>query len=142
MKRLKIVLFFVIVTICIGCDLNDDDNTNFSYQLVKIEEVDLPEEFIRGKTYDIEVSYFRPTNCHSFEGFDFTRSENIRTIGAIHIVLDREDCENLQDETLSQASFRFFVGEEESYVFRFWQGRNEEGENQFLIIEIPVVAQS
>ena len=47
---------------------------------------------------------------------------------------------NYQDQYKEKAaSINFIVGLEDSYVFRFWQGRDDQGENQFLIREIPVV---
>jgi hypothetical protein len=45
----------------------------------------------------------------------------------------------IETDDLLEVSFDFFVGQEESYVFKFWQGENENGDNQCLIVEVPVV---
>ncbi|GGX29892.1 hypothetical protein [Aquimarina muelleri] len=138
MRRIKIVFIFFLVTIFIGCS-NDDDGTRFFYELVSVHEVTLPDQFNRGETYTISVSYYRPTDCHSFSGFDYNRLGNERTVSIVNLVIDEYNCKELEEKDLIEASFDFFVGQEDSYVFRFWQGRNENGDNQFLIIEVPVL---
>ncbi len=139
MKNIKIVALFIF-TICLSSCLNDDDaGINFSYELVPIEEVSIPDQFIRGETYEITVSYFRPSDCHSFSGFDYDRLSNERTVSVVNVVVNDRICENLEQTDLVNVSFNFLVGFEDSYVFRFWQGRNDQGENQFLVMEIPVV---
>ncbi|WP_378180591.1 hypothetical protein [Aquimarina sp. SS2-1] len=139
MKKIQIIAL-IILTCCLSSCLNDDnDGIIFSYELVPIEEVDIPDQFIRGETYEITVSYFRPSDCHSFSGFDYDRLANERTVSVVNVVVNDRECEDLAQTDLIDASLNFLVGIEESYVFRFWQGRNDQGENQFLIREVPVV---
>ncbi len=140
MKKVKLTLAFFLVALFTGC-LDDDDNIPFFYDAVAIEEVIIPDEFTRGETYKITVSYFRPSTCHSFSGFDYGGFGNERTVAVFNIVIDDDTtpCENLERTELVEASFTFFVGRENSYVFRFWQGRDDQGNNQFLTIEVPVV---
>ncbi|WP_438710554.1 hypothetical protein ACSTS3_17070 [Aquimarina muelleri] len=137
MRRIKIIFAFFLVTIFIGC--SNDDETRFSYELVTVQKATLPDQFNRGETYTINVSYFRPTNCHSFSGFDYDRLGNERTVSIVNLVVNEGNCKEVEKKDLIEASFDFFVGQEDSYVFRFWQGRNENGDNQFLIIEVPVL---
>ncbi|MEW7289405.1 hypothetical protein [Aquimarina sp. 2304DJ70-9] len=137
MRIIKKILAFFLVTALMGC--SGDDNTNFFYDLVSIEEVVLPEAFNRGETFKITVSYFRPSDCHSFAGFDYNRLGNERTVAVVNVIVDQENCRNLERVDLIDVSFDFLVGQEDSYVFRFWQGKNENGDNQFLTIEVPVV---
>lgn len=140
MRKVKIILTFFLATIFSGC-LNDDDNIPFFYDGVAIEEVTIPDQFTRGETYEITVSYFRPSTCHSFSGFDYDGFGNERTVAVINVVIndDTTTCEDLQNTDLKEESFTFFVGGEDSYVFRFWQGRDDQGNNQFLTIEVPVM---
>ncbi|MCK8523209.1 hypothetical protein M0D21_16640 [Aquimarina sp. D1M17] len=137
MKRIKTVLVCLLATFLIGCDL-DDDNTNFFYELVSIESVSVPDSFTRGETYTIDVNYFRPSSCHGFAGFDYNRFANERTVSVVNLVVNPDNCEDLGTTELIEQSFDFVVGIENSYVFRFWQGRDDDGNNQFLTIEVPV----
>ncbi|MBW1294076.1 hypothetical protein [Aquimarina litoralis] len=139
MKRIKIIAL-IILTSCLSSCLSDDDSgISFSYELVPIEQIDIPEQFTRGQTYEITVSYFRPSDCHSFSGFDYDRVSNERTVSVVNVLVNDRECEDLAETDLIDASINFLVGFENSYVFRFWQGRDAQGENQFLVREIPVV---
>lgn len=137
MKRIKIILVFFIVVIFGGCS-DDDDETSFFYELVTVQDALVPEQFNRGEIYTITVSYLRSSNCHSFAGFDYDKLGNERTVSVINLVVDREDCQELDMTDPLEVSFDFLVGEEDAYIFRFWQGKDENGDNQFLIIEVPV----
>ncbi|MDY8137172.1 hypothetical protein [Aquimarina sp. 2201CG5-10] len=139
MKEIKIFLIIAITFCFTGCSLDDDERTSFFYELVPIEAVNIPDEFERGRTYQITTSYFRPSTCHSFSGFDYDRLSNERTVSVVNVVFEDRPCDNLDQTDTIDVSFDFFVGNEDSYVFRFWQGRNDQGENQFLTIEVPVV---
>jgi len=140
MKKIKIIALILLTSCLTSCLTSDDSGINFSYELVPIEEVDIPDIFIRGETYKIKVSYFRPSNCHSFSGFDYDRLSNERTIAVVNVVVNNDlNCEILENTNLIDSSINFIVGSEDSYVFRFWQGRDTQGENQFLTIEVPVV---
>ncbi len=138
MRRIKIISVFLLLVAFTGC-LDDDDGTNFFYELVTVEEVEIPQQFNRGETYTITVSYFRPSDCHSFAGFDYNRLSNERTVAVVNVVVDEGDCRDLDSANMVKQSFDFFVGSEDSYIFRFWQGKDDNGDSQFLIVEVPVV---
>jgi len=100
----------------------------------------LPDRFIRGETVEITVSYLRPSSCHSFSGFELEGTENERTVAIINVVIDDNTvCENLRESDLRSESFTFMVGLQNTYIFKFWQGKDAEGNNIFLTKEINVV---
>lgn len=136
MKKVsKITL--IILCICFTSCLNDDDGINFFYEGLPIASAELPEELVKDSTYTIKVSYFRPTSCHLFEGFDYQKNRNERTISAIALVSDANTCETYSEPREEETSFNFLVGDESSYIFKFWQGRATDGSSKFLIIEVP-----
>ena len=116
----------------------DDDGTSFSFEILPVESVDIPEEFELGETYPITVSYFRPTTCHAFKEFYYLKENNERTVAPITYVFDNNDCEIL-DDNLVEATFNFKVTSNGSYIFKFWQGEDADGETQYLTIEVAVV---
>lgn len=120
-----------------SCSVNDDQ-PNFSFEILPIESVDIPTEFALGETYPITVSYFRPSTCHFFHEFYYSKENNERTVAAIDVVYDQNNCETLED-VLVESTFNFIVTSNGSYIFKFWQGEDMNGENQYLIIEVPVI---
>jgi len=139
-KNLKIILTFVSVVIFLGCS-KDDDNIPFFYDAIAISDVVIPDEFTRGETVEIIVSYLKPSTCHSFSGFDYGGVGNERTVAVINVVIDTNEtqCQDLKENETREESFTFFVGLENSYIFRFWQGKDEQGNNIFLNKEVKVI---
>lgn len=134
MKKFLILSF--LATVLFSCSL-DDDSVNFSADVLPIESVDIPDEFTLGEVYPITVTYARPTNCHSFREFYYAKHNNERTVAVINTVFERNDCVDLIDETLT-ATFDFQVTSNGSYIFKFWQGKDDNDDDIFLEIEVPV----
>ena len=134
MKKLLVLCSILILA---SCSINDD-GTNYSFEVLPVESVDIPDEFELGKTYPITISYLRPTTCYSFKEFYYLKENNERTVAPITYVFENNDCTDLED-TLVEATFNFIVTSNGSYIFKFWQGEDASGEDQYLIIEVPVV---
>jgi hypothetical protein len=128
-----------LALVSLSCSL-DDDQTNFQYATLKTVSANLPDTFELGRVYNIDVKLLRPNECTFSETFDvrrsFTDSTNIRTVSAIGIVLDEDECAEANDEI--QDTFRFEVLYTNPYIFRFYTGDDENGEAEFLEIEVPV----
>jgi hypothetical protein len=63
---------------------------------------------------------------------------NERTIAIQNIVQEESTCSTLTDE-LVYATLDFYVTNNGSYVFKFWQGVDDNLEDIFYEIEVPVV---
>ncbi|MDD7887222.1 hypothetical protein [Flavivirga sp. 57AJ16] len=133
----KFFVFCFTVLLFASCSI-DDDGPRFGYEILPVESVDIPNEFTLGETYPITVSYFRPSTCHAFKEFYYLKENNVRTVAPINYDFIRDDCETLENE-LVEATFNFIVTSNGSYIFKFWQGEDTDGEDQFLTIEVPVV---
>ncbi len=140
MKRLYVLLCAITLAgISVSCSI-DDDQTNFKYATLKTISASLPDTFELGRVYTIDVNLLRPDDCTFTETFDvrreFTDSTNIRTVAAIGIVLDKEECTEVNDSI--QDSFQFEVIYSKPYIFKFYTGDDENGEAEFLDVEVPV----
>jgi hypothetical protein len=137
-KVLMPLLLFVACSWFSSCDL-DDDSPNFYFTTLNVVEADVPEAFVFGKTYDIDVTYVRPNGCTFFEGFDVTKTaETDRDIVVIGSVLTDEDraCTEAVEEVV--ATLKFSVIYTEEYHFRFYTGDDENGNATFVEYTIPV----
>lgn len=133
----KQLLFCFSLLLLWSCSLDDND-TNFHFEFLPVESATLPDEFVLGNTYTIDYSYYRPSTCHGFHDLSYGISENQRTITVINIVYEENNCEPLTDE-LVERTFDFKVLYDQTYVFKFWQGEDEDGNDLFLTYEVPVV---
>jgi len=126
----------------VSCSL-DDDEANFHYEFVPVIAAEFPENFVLGSTYTIPVEFARPTECHFFSNFSFQRPDNTtRRIGVVNSVFTDRNCpETASEEAVKEMSFDFVVIYEGTYTFQFWSGENADGTNQYLEIQVPVVAE-
>lgn len=138
----KLVALSLALFLFASCSLDDDNSTNgglnFSFEILPIETVEIPDTFTLGQTYPIKVSYFKPSTCHAFKEFYYLKENNERTIAVIDYVFDNGNCQTLTDE-LVDATINFTATSKGAYIFKFWQGEDASGEDQYLIKEVPVI---
>ena len=67
--------------------IDDDNNNDYVLEVLPIESVDIPDEFVLGEVYPITVSYFRPSDCHGFRNFYYDKNLNERTVAIINYKL-------------------------------------------------------
>lgn len=139
MKKSLSILMLVIVSLSFNaCSLDDDDTTNFKYVNLKVLSAEVPEAFEYGEKYTIFVTYASPNTCTYFEGFDIHKHQlTEREVYPIGTELaGSNDCQESTEEV--EVSFDFEVIYKEDYLFKFWTGQNEDGEDQYIDIAVPV----
>lgn len=133
----KFLLLVLTIIPFIAC--SSDDDSGIMQDLAPTLSANLPESFVFGHLYDIEITYERPSSCHSFLGLDVSPNENEITIGVVTAFnTNSRNCMssgNLQ----ATATIKFVAERDDFYIFRFWQGKNQAGEDEFLTVEVPVM---
>jgi hypothetical protein len=135
MKNFILLLFAFALTT--SCDITEDDRPNFHYEILAVEDFEIPDTFDYLSTHEIKLYYKLPSNCHTFGGIYFERFLNERTVGIQSIVTNRANCLANEDEML-ETSFNFEVISKENYLFKFYKGKDANGNNIFEEVEIPV----
>ena len=137
---MKKILFLALVaglTVFNSCSV-DDNTADFQFEFIPIETVEMPEEFNFGDTHTISVTYKRPSTCHSFSNFQYIQETgNVRTVAVVNFVTSGNNCEALEEDFQTE-TFSFSVLDAEPYTFRFWQGKDDSGQDIYLIYEVPV----
>jgi len=132
----KLALFLFLYMSFTSC-LPEDDGPTYHLELLKIESVVIPDTLILGETHSLKISYKRPTSCHSFNDFYYEKYLNQRTIAVQSIVAEQSNCVPLTDQIV-EVNLDFIATNNGSYIFKFWQGKDANGEDIFLEIEVPV----
>lgn len=131
----KILLLSVLATF-LSCDIEGNDELNFSSELMSIQSVDIPEEFTFGQSHEITLNYTRPNDCYVFNRIlSQPEANNTRIIAVVDNVYNNQDCNQVAED--ASVSFNFNVTNTETYTFQFFQGI-QNGEDQYLIVEVPV----
>ena len=133
MKR----IFFVIFSFIIFVSCSNDDEPTYHYELLAIEDVILPENFEYGKIYEVSLKYIQPDDCYISSDVLYEYDSDIRNVAVISTVLDDKNC--FPSEFEDDISFKVQALQEETYIFKFWQGEDDNGEPIYLVKEVPVV---
>ncbi len=133
MKR----IFFVIFSFIIFVSCSNDDGPTYHYELLAIEDVILPENFEYGKIYEVSLKYIQPDDCYISSDVLYEYDNDIRNVAVISTVLDDKNC--FPSEFEDEISFKVQALQEGTYVFKFWQGEDDNGEPIYLVKEVPVI---
>ena len=134
-KILSLIAFFFLFNSCTPLG----DETNYLYEILPIDSVDIPTEFTLGQTYPITVRYNKPTTCHYFSTLYYEKDLNIRTIAVENAVKQTNNCQDLSAaDSATEYTFNFQVTSNGSYIFKFYQGKDANGQNIYLEYEVPV----
>jgi len=134
MKRY--ILILITVFAFSACTSNNND-TNYHFEYVPITDVNVPDEFLFGETYQITITYELPNGCYSFYSNDYIYENTSRIIGTIAIVDEESTCTQATVE--GQYTINVQARQSEDYTFKFWQGTDNQGVDQYLIVNVPVI---
>lgn len=140
MKKILLTLSFLFALLLTSCNLDDDSYRAPITVLVPIENVEIPEQFVYGETYEINLTYTIPNSCYVFNDIYYQSESNERTVAIICTVYEEPNC--LQEATSEEVSFNFMANSLDTYVFKFWQGEDENGNDMFYIVEVPVTEEA
>ena len=132
-------IFFVIFAVIISVSCSDDDSYSYHYELLAVEDAIVPEEFEYGRIYDIRVKYNVPDDCYVASEILYEYDGPARNIAVLSLVLDKDICEPLDLE--DELTVRVQALQTSRYIFRFWQGDDENGDPIYLVKEVPVLGQ-
>ncbi|MDO5510583.1 MAG: hypothetical protein Q4F57_07795 [Weeksellaceae bacterium] len=128
-------LLMGVIFILSSCNKQDDEWSNYSYVALKIDSISMPDSAQLGSAVAIRPYYQRMENCEQFYGFDYQRSDFERTVLAVGL---RNSVVQCGDTLTQQSQFTFQPLETGTYNFRFWNGRDAEGDNMFVNEEIVI----
>jgi hypothetical protein len=133
-KIIPLIALFLFLNSC-----STESAPSYSLVVLPIGSVDLPTEFTLGETYPITVHYNLPTTCHYFNNLYYQKYLNTRTIAIESAVENRSDCQSLSGaDTVDSFTFNFYVTNNGTYIFKFYNGKDNAGNDTYLQYEVPV----
>lgn len=140
----KLLILAVCVLAMTSCELESDE-PSLVPELAEVTDIDLPEFFEKGKSYNIEVTYVLPTACHIPQGLSATREavygsgrRKIYVAGIAAREYGAPECDQENDDLEKTASFRLLIDEDMPYTFFLWTGVDATGKNLYNEVEVPV----
>lgn len=143
-KMKKLLILAVCVFTFMSCELETDEPSLLP-ELAEVTAIDLPEFFVEGKSYNIEVTYVLPTACHIAQGLSATREavygsgrRKIFVAGVAAKEYGAPECQKESDDLEKTGSFRLIVDEDMPYTFFLWTGVDATGKDLYTEVEVPV----
>jgi len=128
----------MIVALTVTSCNDDDDYHEHHLEHVSVISAELPDEFTYGHTYRINVTIELPNSCYYYyDQYDYFYEGTSRLIYPIAHVDDDVAC--TQNITETTFSIPIQALQNEPYIFKFYQGEDDNGEDMFLTIEVPVI---
>lgn len=135
---MKKIIFLLSLFLVLNSCSTDDEGERYHFAILAVEQYDVPDSFTLDATYTITLKYYRPSSCHGRNRIYYEKNLNVRTIAIENVVFERNDCQPLNDE-LVEESFNFHVTNNGSYIFKFYKGKDVNGESVFEEVEVPVI---
>jgi len=139
MKRIKyLLIMFVALAATVSSCNDDNDYHDYHLEYIGVKSADVPDEFIFGRTYRIDVTIELPNSCYFYYNqYDYFYEGTSRLIYPITHVDDGVPC----TPNITETTFSIPVQalQYEPYIFKFYQGEDADGQDIFLTIEVPVV---
>ena len=99
---------------------------------------DIPDTLTYGEDSFITLSYLRPSTCHAFAGFNVIENEQEIKLSILNTVVQNgSNCEDLDNVTANE-TFEFLVEREDYYIFKIYEGLDEEGNEVYLTKEVMI----
>lgn len=133
MKKLFFLLTLIVVIS--SCSVGDDSNRNFT--LVPVYGVDVPAKFKLDSISNFKIRYKRQTDCQIFNGIYVAPTGNTLNIAVKIVELQESNCQ-ADNESVYEIPFRFQPTVSGTYVFKFWNGKDPNGVDQYMNSEIIV----
>lgn len=132
----KIILLFAGLLLFYSCLNNDDHRINYNYELLPIDSYTTPASFTYGEKDTIKVKYSLKNGCYGFDGIHYEYHDTVRVVAVRAFVALDEVC----TQAIIQNEYNLIVTatQEEDYVFKFYKGKDDNGENIFEEVIVPV----
>ena len=136
----KLLFFGFVIATSWSCSV-DPVNEGFHFEILPIKTVEMPTSVSYNEVYTINYTYIKPTTCYVYHDLYYVSEQNFRTIAVINTVINATEtlkCESLIEDIVER-SFTFYVENTfGTYIFRFWQGKDDNGHDTYLIFEVPI----
>jgi len=162
----KLIALFCLVFIGFSCTPEDDKPIEFRLELVPVESVRLPEFFIEGETYEIEMEYIRTSSCHfpnavrysqvneqeilyeetPIDPIEMVRNKTVVIVSVENIIFKGSNCdaEIPENKRIVKAVLKLKIDQPTGtiYTFQFLKERDNEGNPIYFIKEVMVITKN
>lgn len=132
----KLALLLLASFLFYSCLDSNDNSINYRYDFLPIKEAKTPASFTFGEKDTIIVKYNLPNSCYSFQEVYYQSKDSTRTVAITAYVALDKSCDEVSVE--EDAKIIVTASQKEDYIFKFFKGKDSNGDNIFDEVVIPV----
>ena len=132
----KILILFLTIGTLMSC-LSDNDDPNYDIILLPINSYTVPDEFNFGAKETVKVKFTLPDGCHAYHSVYYQYDGDARIIAVRAIKYKEDGCTDSLTE--KEVDIDIQIRQREDYILKFWKGKNDDDEDVFDEVTIPVV---
>ncbi|WP_019037246.1 hypothetical protein [Psychroflexus tropicus] len=130
------ILGFLSSIVLVSCEVNDDGFFQTS-QVSAILAANVPDTMVLGETYNLEITFQRDSNCHTFSSFDSAKQgDSLLFVRAITIFTQATNCNEESEGILREVDFTNDF--DSDFTFKFLSGETSEGEPVYIDKDVVV----
>lgn len=136
MRNLKwVVGLFLIGIFAVSC-LDDEPVMNVTYQYRPVDSIQIDSIYPARQITEIKTFFTTTNGCQQFFNYDYTAIGNERTVSIITSEIQESGCTDVTK--VESFTLKFSPERSGIYTFRFWNGKDENGQDTFIIREIEI----
>lgn len=134
----RFLIATMVVFASLSCSIDDSGKSDARIETLAVKSAIVPAIFELGSTYIITVTYDLPTSCHLFFDiyYQYDGTSRIVAVNALVNTSPTATCAAVVTE--GEHSFKVVASQTEDYTFRFWKGKDADGQDIFEDIVVPV----
>ncbi|SMC61173.1 hypothetical protein SAMN06296427_104248 [Moheibacter sediminis] len=136
MKNLKWLVGLFLIGICMVSCLDDEPVMNVTYQYRPIDSIQIDSIYPARQVTEIKTFFTTTNGCQQFFDYDYTILGNERTVSVITSEIQDGGCTEITES--KSFVLKFNPASSGTYTFRFWNGKDADGQDTFIIREIVV----
>ena len=137
----KILLLLTTLFVITACSLDSDSQPDYYIEFIPADAVLIPVAVTPGETYTVRVAYTKPNGCYLFDRFHTEKEGDAVLIAVQAAVRVDSECKKYENQQPEDQSFTFTCPETyalNSYIFKFYNGLDVNGNKTYKQVEIPV----
>lgn len=135
-RNLKwLVSLFLIGIFAVSC-LDDEPVMNVTYQYRPVDSIQIDSIYPARQVTEIRTFFTTTNGCQQFFDYDYSAIGNERTVSVITSQIQDTGCTEITEA--KSFILKFNPENPGLYTFRFWNGKDENGQDTFIIREIQI----
>lgn len=136
MKNLKWLVGLFLIGIMTASCLDDEPVMNVTYNYRPIDSVQIDSIYPARQVTEIKTFFTTTNGCQQFFDYDYNALGNERTVSVITSEIEELGCTDITETEFYTLHFKPETSG--TYTFRFWNGKDAEGQDMFIIREIEI----